>query len=113
MRTPASRYYGAITPLADCLRSSPERFWEATPEALERPHEYVLYLGCNVLRTVHLAEAIVAVLRALGGGFLPLGGFSHRCGVVPARNWEGGGATGLTRPTPGKVPGGRAQGRPR
>lgn len=95
-------YYGPITPLANALRESPTRFWEPTPEELQRPHDYVLYLGCNVLRTVHLAEAIVAVLRALRVDFVPLGGFGHCCGIVHERNGDGVVATSLTRNTLGK-----------
>ncbi len=92
-------YFGAITPLADALRDSPTRFWEATPEQLAQPHEYVLYLGCNVLRTVHLAEAIVAVLKAMGVDFIALGGPSNCCGIVHARNGDADAATRLTQHT--------------
>ncbi|HKI97242.1 MAG TPA: heterodisulfide reductase-related iron-sulfur binding cluster [bacterium] len=91
------RYYGVITPLADALRTSPTRFWEPTRAELSRPHEYVLYLGCNVLRTVHLAEAIVAVLRKLGVDFVPMGGFSYCCGIVHERNGDDAVATALTQ----------------
>ena len=82
------KYFGAITPLADALRESPTRFWEPTREELAKPHDYVLYLGCNVLRTVHLAEAIVGVLRAMGVSFVPMGGPAHCCGIVHHRNGD-------------------------
>ena len=81
-------YFGAITPLADALRDSPRRFWEPTPRELRQPHEYLLYLGCNVLRTVHLAESIVAVLRELGVDFITLGGPSNCCGIVHHREGD-------------------------
>jgi Fe-S oxidoreductase len=89
-------YFGAITPLADALREHPTRFWEPTPERLAQPHEYVLYLGCNVLRTVHLAEAIVAVLEALGVDFIALGGPANCCGIVHHRNGDEATARRLT-----------------
>jgi Fe-S oxidoreductase len=92
-------YFGAITPLADALRESPTRFWEPTPAQLREPHEYVLYLGCNVLRTVHLAEAIVAVLQALGVDFITLGGPSNCCGIVHHRNGDKDLSSRLTRHT--------------
>jgi Fe-S oxidoreductase len=75
-------YFGPIKPLADALRESPARFWEPTPEQLSQPHDYVLHLGCNVLRTTHLAESLVAVFQAMGVDFITLGGPAHCCGVV-------------------------------
>jgi Fe-S oxidoreductase len=75
-------FFGPIAPLADALRESPERFWEPTREQLAQPHEYVLYLGCNVLRTMHLAESLVAVLKAMKVDFIALGGSAHCCGVI-------------------------------
>jgi Fe-S oxidoreductase len=98
-------YFGPITTLADALRESPTRFWEPTPELLAQPHEYVLYLGCNVLRTMHLAEAIVAVLKAMGVDFITLGGPSNCCGIVHARNGDANAATNLTRHTLDKFTG--------
>ena len=95
-------YFGPITPLADTLRQSPSRFWEAAPEQLRQPHEYVLYLGCNVLRTVHLAEAIVAVLQALDVDFITLGGPANCCGIVHHRNGDGAVSSQLTASTLGK-----------
>jgi len=95
-------YFGPITPLADILRDSPTRFWEATPAQLRQPHEYVLYLGCNVLRTVHLAEAIVAVLQALGVDFIALGGPANCCGIVHHRNGDAAVSSQLTGSTLGK-----------
>ena len=92
-------YFGPITPLADALRDSPTRFWEPTPAQLAQPHEYVLYLGCNVLRTVHLAEAIVAVLKALDVDFITLGGPSNCCGIVHHRNGDAQASDTLTRHT--------------
>jgi len=97
-----SAYFGSITPLADTLRDSPTRFWEASPEQIQQRHDYVLYLGCNVLRTVHLAEAIVAVLKTLGVDFITLGGPSNCCGIVHFRNGDTAVSSRLTRHTLGK-----------
>lgn len=88
------KYFGEITPLANALRESETAFWESAPrekgrdvEDVRTP-EYALYLGCNVLRTVNLAETIVAVLEKLGVDFVPLGGFSHCCGIVHDMNGD-------------------------
>jgi Fe-S oxidoreductase len=75
-------YFGPIAPLADALRESPDRFWDPTPEQLAQAHEYVLYLGCNVLRTMHLAESLVEVLKAMKIDFIAVGGSAHCCGAV-------------------------------
>ncbi len=92
-------YFGPITPLADALRERPTRFWEPTPERLAASPDYVLYLGCNVLRTVHLAESIVAVLEALGVDFLPIGGPAACCGIIHHRNGDAAVSTQLTGST--------------
>lgn len=75
-------FFGPITSLADALRESPARFWEPTTEELAQPHEYLLYLGCNVLRTMHLAESLVAVLKAMKVDFVAIGGSAHCCGAI-------------------------------
>lgn len=84
-----SAYFGPIRSLADALREGPSRFWEPGQEELGKPHDYVLYLGCNVLRTPHLAQSMVAILQAMGVDFLTLGGSAHCCGVVHQRVGDG------------------------
>jgi len=46
------------------------------------PRELLLYLGCNVLRTAHLARAAIDVLRAMGFEFHAVGGPAYCCGIV-------------------------------
>lgn len=90
------KYFGEITPLANALRESESVFWEPASQegrregrvGNSRPPDYALYLGCNVLRTVNLAETVVAVLNKLGVDFVPLGGFSHCCGIVHHMNGD-------------------------
>jgi len=67
-------YFGPILPLADALRDNDTRCWGDGAEPDKARHDYVLYLGCNVLRTVALAEIIVAILTELGVDFVALGG---------------------------------------
>lgn len=78
-------YFNPILPLADVLRESPDRFWEPSAADLAQPHEHLLYLGCNVLRTVHLAESLVAVLKAMNADFIVTGGPAHCCGAIHQR----------------------------
>lgn len=82
------KYFGEIEPLADALRENDERVWNSTVGKNPEPHEYVLWLGCNVLRTVNLAETIVAILEAVGVNFAALGGPANCCGIIHNMNGD-------------------------
>jgi Fe-S oxidoreductase len=75
-------YFGPIEPLADATRSADARVWGNGTEKDKAAHDYVLYLGCNVLRTVALAEMITAILTEMGVDFVALGGPSTCCGII-------------------------------
>ena len=83
-----ARYYGDLLVLADLLRDSPERAWLTNLPADAAPAEYVLYLGCNVLRTMHLAETVIDVMAYLGEDFVTLGGPANCCGIGHSRRGE-------------------------
>jgi Fe-S oxidoreductase len=83
-----SAYFGPILPLADATRSTDERSWGDGAEKEKQPHDYVLYLGCNVLRTVALAETIIAILKELEVDFIPLGGPATCCGIIHHGNGD-------------------------
>src|SRR5712692_9067349 len=83
-----ARYYGDLLVLADLLRDSAERGWLTNRPADAAPAEYVLYLGCNVLRTMHLAETVIDVMRYLGEDFATLGGPANCCGIGHSRRGE-------------------------
>ena len=93
------KYFGVIPPLADALREGEERCWSDGTERDKQPHDYVLYLGCNVLRTVNLAETITAILKAMGVDFVALAGQANCCGIVHSRNGDEKIATRLTGQT--------------
>ncbi|MCZ6552798.1 MAG: (Fe-S)-binding protein [SAR324 cluster bacterium] len=80
------KHFGEIQPLADALREGEERCWQSATGRDPEPRDYVLWLGCNVLRTVNLAESIVAILEAMGVDFVALGGPANCCGIVHHRN---------------------------
>ena len=42
-------YFGPIEPLADATRNTDTRVWGNGTEKDKAAHDYVLYLGCNVL----------------------------------------------------------------
>ena len=98
-------YFGPILPLADLTRSTETRFWGDGAERDKEPHDYILYLGCNVLRTVALAETIVAILKELGIDFIPLGGPATCCGIIHHGNGDLEVSEKLTRQTLAKFEG--------
>ena len=75
-------YFGPIEPLADATRRADARVWGNGTEKDKVAHDYVLYLGCNVLRTVALAETITAILTEMDIDFVALGGPSTCCGII-------------------------------
>lgn len=95
-------YFGPIEPLADATRASESRVWGTGTEKDKTPHDYVLYLGCNVLRTVALAETITAILAEMGIDFVALGGPSTCCGIIHHAHGDAEVSQTITRQTLGK-----------
>lgn len=98
-----ARYYGELLTLADLLRDSPERAWLTNLPSAAPDAEYVLYLGCNVLRTMHLAETAIDIMEYLGEPFLTLGGPANCCGIQHARRGDAEAGNRLTDSTLGKL----------
>ena len=92
-------YFGPIEPLADATRADETRCWGAGAEKNKATHDYVLYLGCNVLRTVALAETITAILTEMGIDFVALGGPSTCCGIIHSAHGDAGASETITRQT--------------
>src|SRR5262249_824246 len=78
-------YFGQISILGDLLLDgpTPPRL-TSIPQQPERP-QYVVWLGCNVLRTVHIVETLNDILRHVGLDYVMLGGPANCCGVQHAR----------------------------
>jgi hypothetical protein len=87
-----AEYFGQISLLGDLLLDGRERPWLTTiPEDPGRK-QYVVWLGCNVLRTVHIVETLNDILQHIGLDYVLLGGPANCCGVQHAR--RGDAATG-------------------
>lgn len=84
MAFPFGEYFGEVRILADLqFRPGEKPYLDRPPKAADaRPAEFLLYLGCNVLRTAHLAKAAIDVLRAMGFEFQAVGGPAYCCGIV-------------------------------
>jgi Fe-S oxidoreductase len=78
-------YFGQISLLGDLLLDAGERPWLSTIPAEPERKQYVVWLGCNVLRTVHIVETLNDILRHLGFDYVMLGGPANCCGVQHAR----------------------------
>ena len=48
----------------------------------DRAYDTVLYLGCNILRTPHIAKQVIAVFALLDLDFVAVGGVQFCCGIV-------------------------------
>ncbi len=78
-------YFAQISVLGDLLRDRPERAWLTTIPRDPEPKQFVIWLGCNVLRTVHIVETLDDILRHIGLDYVMLGGAANCCGVQHAR----------------------------
>lgn len=56
--------------------------WLEQHRAPVRPCDTVLYLGCNILRTPHIARQVVDVFTHLQLDFVAVGGVHYCCGIV-------------------------------
>src|SRR5579859_4256695 len=81
-------YFGQISVLGDLLLDGPERPWLTSMPPQPRPTDFVVWLGCNVLRTVHIVETLDDILEHIGVDYVMLGGPANCCGVQHARRGD-------------------------
>jgi Fe-S oxidoreductase len=84
-----AEYFGQISVLGDLLRDRPDRPWLTTMPSEPEQRQYVVWLGCNVLRTVHIVETLDDILQHIGVDYVMLGGPANCCGVQHARRDQG------------------------
>jgi Fe-S oxidoreductase len=78
-------YFAQISVLGDLLRDRSDRSWLTSMPADPEQAQFVVWLGCNVLRTVHIVETLDDILRHMGIDYVMLGGPANCCGVQHAR----------------------------
>ena len=83
-----AKYFGEVNVLADLQFMPGEKPYTDRPSAPPEPRDLLLYLGCNVLRTGHLARTVIDVLKAMGFEFNAAGGPAHCCGIVHHQHGE-------------------------
>jgi hypothetical protein len=81
-------YFGQISVLGDLLLDGPQRPWLSALPQRPEPTQFVVWLGCNVLRTVHIVETLDDILKHIGIDYVMLGGPANCCGVQHARRGE-------------------------
>jgi Fe-S oxidoreductase len=74
--------FGTMRVLGELLRDPGHRPWLTSVPKEAPHHKYVVWLGCNILRTVQLAETLDDILKYLQADFVTLGGPSNCCGIV-------------------------------
>ena len=75
-------HYGNVRTIAELLRDQDDKSWHANMPQQPEHHRYVVWLGCSVTRTAHIADTLSDILRHLGADFVALGGPSHCCGIL-------------------------------
>lgn len=85
---PYQEYFGEIPVLADLLRDSDQRVWLTSTPSGARSTDILMYLGCNILRTMHLVETVVDLLKYIDADFAVLGGPANCCGIIHHANGD-------------------------
>lgn len=70
-----------IRTLESLLLRPQDKGWLEKPPSQPSPAATILNLGCNILRTPHLAQTLVGICQQLGEDFIALGGPAFSCGV--------------------------------
>src|SRR5438309_1888281 len=94
------KHFGEITLTQDLTTLPDERTWRLqAPERDAEPHQIVLYLGCNVLRTSHMIRTVTAIFDRLGLDYVAVGGPTYCCGIVHHRNGDTAASGGMNKRT--------------
>ena len=83
MASEYSRYFGEVALTQGLTLPPADATWRvAPPGRTPEPHDIVLYLGCNVFRTSHLARTATAIFDRLELDYVAVGGPFYCCGIV-------------------------------
>jgi Fe-S oxidoreductase len=95
-------YYRRIREIEKLAVPADDITWIEKYTRPTEPVDVLLYLGCNVLMTAHLAREVVNVFDALGVSFAAVGGPQFCCGIVHHGEGDTVAATRLSGATVGK-----------
>ena len=77
-----SAFFRRIQDLKQLQIRAEDVSWVEKHQTPDRAYDTVLYLGCNILRTPHIAKQVIDVFTHLGIDFIPVGGVQFCCGIV-------------------------------
>lgn len=80
--TPYPELFGNVRITGDLLTADATRPWFAGVPGDKPHHQYVIWLGCQMLRTAHLAQTLDDVMKHFSVDQVMLGGPSNCCGTV-------------------------------
>ena len=83
-KPPASDYHLVDLSRRSQLGPVEPRWYTRRPPADARA-EYVFYMGCNIMRTPHIALGVMAILDVLGLDYATVGGGANCCGIKQFR----------------------------
>jgi Fe-S oxidoreductase len=92
-------HFGNFRTIAELLRDPEQRTWLTSMPREPEHHKYVVWLGCSITRTTHIADTLNDVLNYLQADFVTLGGPSNCCGIVHAGNGDKAAADTMLRQT--------------
>jgi Fe-S oxidoreductase len=96
---PYGEFFGNVRITGDLLTADAERPWVRTVPADAPHHRYVIWLGCQMLRTAHIAQALDAIMNHLTVDHVTLGGPSSCCGTIHQRRGDIAVGDAMTRRT--------------
>jgi Fe-S oxidoreductase len=91
------RHVGEIRDFEKLMVPAGRTPWIRTYAKPAHAVDVVLHLGCNILRTAHLAYEVTGVFQALGIDFVAFAGPQFCCGAVSERAGDSEGSTRLSR----------------
>ena len=94
-----AQHFGTMRTIGELVRDPAERSWTTAMPREPEHHRYVVWLGCNIIRTAHIAETLSDILKKIGVDFVALGGPSHCCGIVHQRNGDAAVGSNMLRQT--------------
>jgi Fe-S oxidoreductase len=96
-------HFGNFRMISELLRDPAERTWLTAMPRQPEHHKYVVWLGCSITRTTHIADTLNDILTYLEADFVTLGGPSNCCGIVHNGNGDKASADTMLRQTVRKL----------
>src|ERR1700677_612020 len=81
-------YYRGGIVLGELLRTEENPSWLTKIPAEVPKTKNLIYLGCNVFKTIHIVETLCTVLNHLGVDYQAVGGPVFCCGIVPRKKGD-------------------------